>query len=66
MAGYIISCEEVLTYFLTPIFLKIIGEPTRKALTKLHHLIISNMASIVSNLGGVCHDHLALTMNVDD
>ena len=66
MAGATSSVEGVLADFPIPILPKIVGEPTREALIDLHRILISNAASIVSNLGGGHHDHLALTMTADD
>ena len=51
---------------LTPILLKIGGDPTREALIELHQLISGNAASVASNIGGGRHGHLALTMTKED
>ena len=61
-----IRVEGVLTEFQTPILPKISGDMTRDGLHKLHWMIIGNMVSMRSNIGGDCHRHLALTMAVED
>ena len=62
MAGATRSVKGVLVEFPTPILPKIGGEPTREGLSNLHRLVSVNMASVVLNLGGGRHRHLALTM----
>ena len=66
MARATTSAEGVLTDFLTPILPNIGGEPTREGLVKLHLLISGNAASVLSNLGGGWHGHLALTITSED
>ena len=62
MLGTTRSIKGLLAYFLTPILLNIGGELTRESLIDLHPLISGNEASVVSNLVGGWHRHLALTM----
>ena len=66
MAGSTISVKGFLADFLTPILPKIYGELSREVLIDLHQLIIGNVASMVLNLGGGRHIHLALTMTDDE
>ena len=66
MLGETNSIEGVLMEFLTPILPKIGGDPTREALINLHQLISGNAASMVSNLVGGHHRHLALTMTAEE
>ena len=63
MVGTENSTKGVFMDFLTPILLKIGGDPTREALIELHQLISGNAASVVSNIGGGWNGHLALTIN---
>ena len=51
---------------LTPILLRIGGDPTREALIELHQIISGNAASVASNIGGGRNGHLALTMTNED
>ena len=62
MVGETSSVKGVLMNFLTPIFTKNYGEPTRAVLIEIHQFISGNAASVASNLGGGRHGHLALTM----
>ena len=66
MRGTINSVNGVIADFLTPILSKILGEPTRESLIKIHQIISGNTASVASNLGGGWHIHLALTMTADE
>ena len=66
MAGATNSVEGVLAYFMMSILTNIVGEPTRKALIKLHRIIIGNAASVALNLGGGRHVHLELNMTTED
>ena len=63
MVGIANSTKGVFMDLLTPILLKIGGDPTREALIELHQLISGNAASVASNIGGGRHGHLALTIN---
>eukprot|EP00978_Attheya_sp_CCMP212_P008919 scaffold21039_cov30-Attheya_sp.AAC.2 len=45
-----------------PILIHIHGEPTRKALVKMHKRLCENAAAVTSNLGSGNHGHLALLM----
>ena len=62
MAGATTSVEGVLADFSTPIVPKIGGEPIREVLIQVHQLISGNAASVLSNLRGGWHLHLALKM----
>ena len=62
MVGIANSTKGVFMDFLTPILLKIGGDPTREALIELHQIISGNSASVASNIGGGRHVHLVLTM----
>ena len=62
MAGATSRVKGFLADFQTPVLPNIGGEPTRKVLIKIHLLISGNAAAVASNLGGVRHRHLALTM----
>ena len=66
MAGSMSSVEGVFSYFLTPILPNIGGETTREGLIDLHQLVSGNAASVVLNLVGGQHRHLALMMTVKD
>ena len=66
MVGIANSTKGVFMDFLAPILLKISGDLTREALIELHQLIIGNVASFASNIGGVWHGHLALTITKED
>jgi hypothetical protein len=45
-----------------PIFKQIHGEPTRKALVKMHKNLCENVTAVMSNLGSGNYSHLALLM----
>ena len=62
MAGATSSVEGFLVDFQAPIIPKIGREQTREALINLYQLVSGNLASVVSNLGGGRHGHIALTM----
>ena len=62
MMGATSSSEGVLADFPTPILPKIGGEPTIEGLIKLHQFVGENVSSVLSNLGGGRHKHLALMM----
>ena len=62
MAGETIIVKEVLSEFPTSIVPKIGGEPTREILINLNRLIIGNVVSVASNLGGGRNEHLILKM----
>ena len=62
MTGVTSSTKGILTDLLAPILLKIGREPTREGVINLHWLVSGNAASVLSNLGGGHHGHLALTM----
>ena len=66
MAGATISAEGVLVDLLTPILPNIDGETTREGIINLHWLISGNAVSLASNLRGVRHWHLALTMTDEE
>ena len=66
MTGATSSVEGVLSDFPTPIHPKIDGEPTREGLIKIHLLISGNVVSVASNLQGIRHRHLALTMTAKE
>ena len=66
MLGTSNSAKGVLADFLMPILPNIVGEPTRESLIEIHQLISENAASMASNIGEVWHDHLALTMTVEE
>ena len=66
MAGARIRVEEVLADFLTPILPNIGGEPIREGKIDLHQLVSGNVESVVSNLGGGRHRHLALTITAKE
>ena len=57
---------EYFVDFQTPILPKIIGDPTRESLIKIHQLISRNMAAVVSNIGGGQHGHLTITITAED
>ena len=65
MAGATSSVDEFLADFPTLIIPNISIEPTREGLIEIHRLISGNVASMVSNLGGGQHGHLALTMTAE-
>ena len=62
MAGVTSTVKGILADLLTPILLKIGGGSTREGVIKLHCLVSGNVASVLSNLGGGHHGHLALTI----
>ena len=62
MVGATSSGKGVLADLPTPILPKIGGETTREGLIKIHKLINGNVASVTSNIGGIQHRHLALTI----
>ena len=62
MTGATSGVEGVLADFPTPTLQNIGGETTRETLINLHQLVSVNLASMVSNLGGGRHGHIALTM----
>ena len=66
MAEETSSVEGVLANFSTPVHPNIIREPTREGLIYIHRLINGNTASVVSNLRGGQHGHLAFKMTVKD
>ena len=66
MSGEKTSIKGFIADFLTPIITNIGGEPTREKLIKLHRSISGNIASVLSNLGGGRHKHLALKMTSED
>ena len=66
MAGATASVEEVLLDFLTHFLTKIGGEPTREGIIEIHWLVSGNAASVLSNLIGGRHGHLALTITSKD
>ena len=66
MAGATSSFKGVLADFLTPILPNIEGEPTKEELIDLHQLASGNTESVLSNLGGGRHGHLALTMTATE
>ena len=66
MAGATTSVKVVLTEFPTPILPRIDREHTREGLVNLHQLISGNAASVLSNLRGCRHGHLALTITSKD
>ena len=65
VAGATTRFEGVFTGLLTPIIPKIGGEPTREGLVELHQLVSGNMASVLLNLVGGQHGHLAMKMTMD-
>ena len=56
------SVERVLANFPTTILLNIGGGQTREGLIEIHRLVSGDVASVLSNLGGIRHGHLALTI----
>ena len=62
MEGAASSVKEVFADYPTPIFPNIDRETTREGFIQIHQLISGNLMSVLSNLGGGWHIHLALTM----
>ena len=62
MVGGTSSIKGVIAELPTHILPKIERELTREVLIDQHRLISGNAASVVLNLGGGCHKHIALTM----
>eukprot|EP00978_Attheya_sp_CCMP212_P041797 scaffold244333_cov33-Attheya_sp.AAC.1 len=62
MVTNLTSVNGITTDFPHPVLTKIHGEPTRKALVKMHKSLCENEAAVTSNLGGGNHGHLALLM----
>ena len=65
MEGATTSVERLLMDFLTPILPNIGWEPTIEGLIELHQLVSGNMASVLLNLVGGQHGHLAMKMTRD-
>ena len=66
MAGETSSVEGFLANVPTLVHPNINREPTREGLINIHRLINGNTASVVSNLRGAQHGHLALIMTVKE
>ena len=66
MVGTENSVKGVLTDLSMRILHKIIREPTRDDLIKIHLLISVNSTSVAPNIGGCQHSHLSLTITVED
>ena len=60
------SAERVLEGFLTLILPNIGGEQTREGLIDIHRLVSGNEVTVVLKFGGGRHQHLAITMTLEE